>query len=235
MCEEVKIASQLLDITKILTEKNSTFSINLSFHINTKDFTFNASSLKKDQDAPITLEKRKMKSPSRKARNLKRWNEHKEKLKEKLETSTSPHTPSDITLAKQDDTLIPSVSCDECGHTTKTENGIKLHKKKKHEIPQIDGNTSVTEEQIQEEDFNKPLELKFTIPEKKNSSEIYDAYLADPIPEVIPKMVVHPFDGIGVYDELHMGVKNRYRYMFKTKHGTSWKNLMCGENPPGFR
>ena len=74
-------------------------------------------------------------------------------MKEKLEASTSPHRPSDITLAKQDVTLMPSVSCDDCGHKTKTENGIKLHKKKKHEVPQIDGNTSFSEEQIQEEDF----------------------------------------------------------------------------------
>ena len=157
MCEEAKIASQLLDITRILTEKNSNFSINLSFHINTKDFTFSASSSKRDQDAPVTLEKRKKKSPSQKARNLKRWNEHKEKVKEKLEASTSPHRPSDITLAKQDVSLMPSVSCDECGHTTKTENGIKLHKKKKHKVPQIDGNTSVTEEQIQEEEYLKTI------------------------------------------------------------------------------
>ena len=80
----------------------------------------------------------------------------------------------------------------------------------------------------------KPFELKFTIPEKIHSFDIYDAYLEDPIPEVIPKMVVHPFDGIGVYEGLHMGVNNRYRYMFKTKHWTSWKNLMGAENPPGL-
>ena len=73
MCEEVNLASQLLDITKILTEKKTIFSINLSLHINNKDFTFSASSSTKDQDAPVTLEKRKKKSLSYNARNEKRW------------------------------------------------------------------------------------------------------------------------------------------------------------------
>ena len=41
---------------------------------------------------------------------------------------------------------------------------------------------------------------------------------------VIPKFVVHPFYGIGVFNGLHMGVKNRYRYVLRTKHGTSCKN-----------
>ena len=38
-----------------------------------------------------------------------------------------------------------SVSCDQCGHKTKTENGMKLHKKNKHAIQQIDGNSSLNE------------------------------------------------------------------------------------------
>ena len=38
-----------------------------------------------------------------------------------------------------------SVSCDQCGHTTKTESGMKLHKRKKHDINQIDGNSSISE------------------------------------------------------------------------------------------
>ena len=35
------------------------------------------------------------------------------------------------------------VSCDQCGHTTKTRGGMTLHKKNKHEIPQWDGNDTL--------------------------------------------------------------------------------------------
>ena len=48
----------------------------------------------------------------------------------------------------------PLVSCDECGHTTQTVNGMKLHVKNKHEISQVDGNTSLVEI-IEEETVEK--------------------------------------------------------------------------------
>ena len=37
----------------------------------------------------------------------------------------------------------PSVACDECGHSTKTKNGLKLCKKNKHSVPHLDGSKSV--------------------------------------------------------------------------------------------
>ena len=39
-----------------------------------------------------------------------------------------------------------SVLCDHCDHTTKTEKGIKLHKGKKHDIPQGDANDTLRDE-----------------------------------------------------------------------------------------
>ena len=50
MFEEFKLVSQLWDITKILTERHANFSQNLSFHIIRKDFTFSATSSKKDKE-----------------------------------------------------------------------------------------------------------------------------------------------------------------------------------------
>ena len=80
MCEGVKLASQLLDITQILTERHANISLNLIFHINSKDFTFSASRSKKDKDVPASQENvKKKKSPSQKARNLKRLLEYKER------------------------------------------------------------------------------------------------------------------------------------------------------------
>ena len=110
---------------------------------------------------------KKKKSPSQKARNLKRLLEYKEKVLEKLETPTTPHKSLDVTLNNKDDTITPSVSCNECGHTTKTKNVIKLHRKNKHEVQQIDGNTSISDKKVEEELPVEPFELKSRIPGKK--------------------------------------------------------------------
>ena len=40
----------------------------------------------------------------------------------------------------------PAVACDECGHSTKTKNGLKLHKKNKHGVPQLDGSEFICED-----------------------------------------------------------------------------------------
>ena len=46
------------------------------------------------------------------------------------------------------------MSCDICGHKTKTENGIKFHKKKKHEVPQLDWKLCVGEDKKVETQFD---------------------------------------------------------------------------------
>ena len=78
MCEEIAITSKLLDITKMLAESNSSFSVSLNFTIKDKEFQFSASNSKKDQDQPVLQNKRK-KSLSQRARNLKCLIEYKEK------------------------------------------------------------------------------------------------------------------------------------------------------------
>ena len=150
MCDEVTIASQLLEITKKLTENNVNFSINMNFNFKDNDFNFSASSSRVVQDSPAIQKKRKRKSPSQMARNLKRLVEHKEKMMKKLEITTSSDS-SNVTLSGKDDSSEPVVSCDLCDHRTKTEHGLKQHKRKKHEVSQIDGNDSVSEENLKEE------------------------------------------------------------------------------------
>ena len=146
MCDEGTIASLLLEITKKLTDKNVSFSINMSF----KDFNFSASSSQKVQDSPAFPEKRKQKSPSQKARNLKRLLEHKEKMQKKLESTTSSEDSSSVTLSSKDGSAEATVSCDQCEHRTKTEGGMKQHKRRKHDVAQLDGNNSISEDTIHE-------------------------------------------------------------------------------------
>ena len=90
-------------------------------------------------------------------------------------------------------------------------------------------------EEVKEDVMQEPFELKFKLPEKRFSSDIYDSYLEEPILQVMPKTILHSLDGVGELVEVGflMGVKNRYRYSFKLNRGTSWKNLHIGERPFG--
>ena len=114
MCDKLNITSRLLDISKILDEKNVNFSMSLKFTIKKKEFKFDASSSQKDQNNPVLFKKRKKKSPSQKARNLKRLLEYKEKNPKKSEFSTSPVSSkesSDVTLTSKDDNVKTLMSC----------------------------------------------------------------------------------------------------------------------------
>ena len=154
MCDELNITSRLLDISKILDEKNVNFSMSLKFTIKKKELKFDASSSQKDQNNPVLLKKRKKKSPSQKARSLKRLLEYKQKNRKKSELTTSPVSVSSyVTLSSKDDSVKTAFSCDQCKHTTKTENGMKRHMKNKHDLEQLDGNSSICEEEIETPSF----------------------------------------------------------------------------------
>ena len=50
------------------------------------------------------------------------------------------------------------VSCDLWDHRTKTEHGKKQHKRKKHEVSQIYGNDSISDDNLEEETFREHCE-----------------------------------------------------------------------------
>ena len=88
--------------------------------------------------------------------------EHKEKMQKKLEFTTSS-APSNLTLSGNDDGSAPVVSCDLCDNRTKTEHGIKKHKRKKYEVYQIYGNDSISEGNWQDTVKNKNLFINNTV------------------------------------------------------------------------
>ena len=96
--------------------------------------------------------------------------------------------------------------------------------------------TETVFEEVKEDVLQEPFELKFKIPEKRFSSDIYDVYLEEPMLQVMPKTILHPLDGVGELVEVGFlkGVQNRYRYEFKLNRGLSWKNFHIGKRPPGF-
>ena len=49
----------------------------------------------------------------------------------------------------------PLRSCETCGHTTNINSGMKLHMKRKHDIDQMDVNTSIGESKELSESQNK--------------------------------------------------------------------------------
>jgi hypothetical protein len=100
--------------------------------------------------------------------------------------------------SKEDGNVKAAPSCDICGTETKTENGIKLHKKKKHQINQIDGNSSISEEQA----FNTSFEEKTTQTDVflkiDEEGELCGPLLSELYYEPL-STVYHPVRGIGKY------------------------------------
>ena len=108
----------------------------------------------KDNEKVTASKARKKVSPSTQRRNQRRRNEFlaSKEAPSPLKTSLNYkiHDGEAVLESKFADCIEVEklfVSCDFCGHSTKTQNGIKLHKKNKHEILQIDGNNSINEEQ----------------------------------------------------------------------------------------
>ena len=102
----------------------------------------------------------------------------------KLASSKTPLTPP-LTQVKSNPKEAPDipatdvkleelvwVSCDQCGHKTKTENGIKINKKRKHEISQVDANDTLTDSISENEDEHKEM------PSNQNAPNANDVLMA---------------------------------------------------------
>ena len=157
------------------------------------------------QNTHITTneEVRKKLCPSTQKRNARRRQEF---LASKEASSPidkkSKHDASVLELheaaSKEDGNVKAAPSCDICGHETKTENGIKLHKQEKHQINQIYGNSSISEEQV----FNTSYEEKTTQTDVflkiDEEGELCGPLLSELYSEP-PSIVYHPVWGIGKY------------------------------------
>ena len=64
-------------------------------------------------------------------------------MQKKLESTTSSEDSSSVTLSSKDGSAEATVSCDQCEHRTKTEGGMKQHKRRKHDVAQLDGSNSI--------------------------------------------------------------------------------------------
>ena len=180
-------------------------------------------------------------------RNLRRREDF---LKRKSETVKK----SDTQLEAATPITVKTFMCDQCEQPFLNEKGLNIHVGKTHKdnIPQLDGisdeivadeavktcnltnhdDDSTKEDEVNKKQIEDPFELNFKKPEKKHSSDVYDSYLEEPLPLVMPQTLLHPLDGIGVFDGLYKKIKNKYTYRFKTNHGTSWKIFHIGEKSP---
>ena len=114
------MATQCLAFCQALTSQGMAFKISLTVG---KSFSFIMDSKMKD---PSTSSKaRKKVSPSTAKRNSRRRTEFLESKKSQIAI------PKDDKCAAvlEPPSAKPLVSCDVCGHNTKTKNGMKLHKK----------------------------------------------------------------------------------------------------------
>jgi hypothetical protein len=151
--KDSSLVSQCLAFCQTLASHGR--AVNFSLKIGSS-FVFSLDT-KDNEKVPASKAKKKV-SPSTQRRNQRRQKEFlasKEALSP-LKTSLNREIHDgeavlESKVADSNEVEKPSVSCDLCGHRTKTQNGMKLHKKNKHEILQIDGNNSINEEQKEED------------------------------------------------------------------------------------
>ena len=77
---------------------------------------------------------------------------YKEKNRKMFELATSPVSLTEsfyVNLSSKDDSVKTAFSCDQCKQTTKTEYGMKRHMKNMPYLEQLDGNSSMCEEEIE--------------------------------------------------------------------------------------
>ena len=107
----------------------------------------------------------------------------------------------------------PSVACDECGHSSKTNNGLKLHKKNKHGVPQLDGSEFICKEK--EVETQTDVFLSIDIEGEIISTEL------DNIFSEVPSSVYHPIKGMGKFHNISQTpeIKEEY-YCYEFENGS---------------
>ena len=160
---DTSLASQCLAFCQTLASQGRTVTFSLkvgssfAFSLDTKD----------SEKIPASKARKKL-SPSTQKRNERRRKEFlasKEASSpvEKTLNVESTHLASVLELQEttSEEDVNAKVSCDICGHETKTANGIKLHKQKKHQVDQIDGNSSIADiqEDISEEKITQTVKF----------------------------------------------------------------------------
>ena len=139
------MASQCMAFCQTLASQGKAFTFTLKIG---ETFSFSLDT-KEKISAHIPVQKTRKVSPSTLKRNALRRQKNFASKNQASADKDAMETPAEIS-----EILKPSVSCEECGHTTQTVGGMKLHVKNKHSISQVDGNTSLVEI-IEEETVNK--------------------------------------------------------------------------------
>ena len=121
--EDASLASQCLAICQVLATQGKDFSFSLKVGSN---FEFNLDTKVKLQ---AVKEKKKL-SPSTKRRNDRRREQFLATKTNSTQVQFKPKEAQDIPATNDKLNVLELVSCDQCGHKTKTEGGMKLHKKK---------------------------------------------------------------------------------------------------------
>ena len=202
---DTTLATKCLDFCQALTSQGNTFTFTL--HLGSS-YSFSLDTRVK-MTSPEVIKKKSSLSAMR--RNARRKEEF--LARKKSETSLKVEASSPV---------VETFQCDQCAQSFKTKKGLGIHIGKAHmeTIPQTDGHTdditadvAVQTSDVKPKDFKdngtqtdsplkkvqdeirlEPFKLKFKIPEKKHSSDIYESYLEEHMPLNMPKTVLHPFD-----------------------------------------
>ena len=136
MSDEISMASQCMAFCQTLASQGKAFSFPLKIG---ESFSFSLDT-KESISAHVPVPKTRKLSPSTMKRNALRRQKFLESKNKASANIEAVATPADKSVVEK-----PLVSCEECGHTTQTTGGMKLHIKNKHSISEVDGNTSLVE------------------------------------------------------------------------------------------
>ena len=163
--EDVSLVSQCLAICQVLANQGKHFSFMLKVGSN---LIFNLDTKMK----PLSVKKRKKLSPSIKRRKARRRDQFLASKENSTQVNSKSKEAQDIPATDDKLDEIVWVSCDQCGHKIKTENGMKLNKKRKHEISQVDANDTLTDSISENEDEHKEM------PSNQNAPNANDVLMA---------------------------------------------------------
>ena len=104
-----------------------------------------------EKEFPQMMKQKKKPSPSTVKRNQLRMKTFIDKKKASvIETSSTvgADDTQDLNLAHKDDLSASTFKCDQCEFNTKTSCGLKMHISKQHNIPQLDGEDEVVDNEF---------------------------------------------------------------------------------------
>ena len=206
------LLGQCLEFTRDIAKVGQQFSITIKLG---NAFNFDFRYINEMEFPPMMMQKKKQ-LPSTVKRNQLRMKTFIYKKKASvMETSSTVDADDtqDVTLAHKDDLSASTFKWDQCEFNTKTSRGLKMHISKQHNIPQLDGDDEVVDNEFSD----KPAKYEDPVILGMQDNGFSKLEMFDP-DETPPTEVVHPKLGLGIYSKVVIHLEDHKKcveYSFK--------------------